>query len=103
MIALAIVTASWVDSPIVFGRIIKEKIVDVVQAGKLVQLLAECALVLESKQYKFSLIFMYVLIFQTAASKESISGHDFLVGHVYRGVETLGKELFMYFDQKALR
>ncbi|KAL9852102.1 endonuclease 8-like 3 isoform 1-T1 [Geothlypis trichas] len=39
----------------------------------------------------------------TAASKESISGHDFLVGHVYRGVETLGKELFMYFDQKALR
>nr|XP_030127166.3 endonuclease 8-like 3 isoform X2 [Taeniopygia guttata] len=39
----------------------------------------------------------------TAASKERISGHDFLVGHVYRGVETLGKELFMYFDQKALR
>ncbi|XP_041336098.1 endonuclease 8-like 3 [Pyrgilauda ruficollis] len=39
----------------------------------------------------------------TAASKEGISGHDFLVGHVYRGVETLGKELFMYFDQKALR
>ncbi|NWT86354.1 NEIL3 Endonuclease, partial [Lanius ludovicianus] len=38
-----------------------------------------------------------------AASKERISGHDFLVGHVYRGVETLGKELFMYFDQKALR
>ncbi|NXC97724.1 NEIL3 Endonuclease, partial [Certhia familiaris] len=37
----------------------------------------------------------------TAASKERI--HDFLVGHVYRGVETLGKELFMYFDQKALR
>ncbi|NXI58232.1 NEIL3 Endonuclease, partial [Chloroceryle aenea] len=29
--------------------------------------------------------------------------HDFIVGHVYRGVETLGKELFMYFDQKALR
>ncbi|XP_063014039.1 endonuclease 8-like 3 [Melospiza melodia melodia] len=40
---------------------------------------------------------------ETAASKENISGHDFLVGHVYRGVETLGKELFMYFDQKALR
>ncbi|NXT72655.1 NEIL3 Endonuclease, partial [Chaetops frenatus] len=39
----------------------------------------------------------------TATSKERISGHDFLVGHVYRGVETLGKELFMYFDQKALR
>ncbi|NWS83447.1 NEIL3 Endonuclease, partial [Toxostoma redivivum] len=39
----------------------------------------------------------------TAASKEKISGHDFLVGHFYRGVETLGKELFMYFDQKALR
>ncbi|XP_039556226.1 endonuclease 8-like 3 isoform X2 [Passer montanus] len=39
----------------------------------------------------------------TAASKEKISGHDFLVGHVYRGVETLGKELFMYFDEKALR
>ncbi|NWW56481.1 NEIL3 Endonuclease, partial [Ifrita kowaldi] len=39
----------------------------------------------------------------TAASKERISSHDFLVGHVYRGVETLGKELFMYFDQKALR
>ncbi|NXK63521.1 NEIL3 Endonuclease, partial [Sylvietta virens] len=39
----------------------------------------------------------------TAASKDRISGHDFLVGHVYRGVETLGKELFMYFDQKALR
>ncbi|NXU83513.1 NEIL3 Endonuclease, partial [Xiphorhynchus elegans] len=39
----------------------------------------------------------------TAASEERISGHDFLVGHVYRGVETLGKELFMYFDQKALR
>ncbi|XP_065551115.1 endonuclease 8-like 3 isoform X2 [Lathamus discolor] len=39
----------------------------------------------------------------TAASKEGTSGHDFLVGHVYRGVETLGKELFMYFDQKALR
>ncbi|NWQ86348.1 NEIL3 Endonuclease, partial [Burhinus bistriatus] len=38
-----------------------------------------------------------------AASAESTSGHDFLVGHVYRGVETLGKELFMYFDQKALR
>uniref|UniRef100_A0A663M872 Endonuclease 8-like 3 n=1 Tax=Athene cunicularia TaxID=194338 RepID=A0A663M872_ATHCN len=32
-----------------------------------------------------------------------ISGHDFLIGHVYRGVETLGKELFMYFDQAALR
>ncbi|KFP30373.1 Endonuclease 8-like 3, partial [Colius striatus] len=39
----------------------------------------------------------------TAASEERTSGHDFLVGHVYRGVETLGKELFMYFDQKALR
>ncbi|NWW95514.1 NEIL3 Endonuclease, partial [Rhynochetos jubatus] len=39
----------------------------------------------------------------TAASEEQTSGHDFLVGHVYRGVETLGKELFMYFDQKALR
>ncbi|NXH30045.1 NEIL3 Endonuclease, partial [Myiagra hebetior] len=39
----------------------------------------------------------------TATSKERISSHDFLVGHVYRGVETLGKELFMYFDQKALR
>ncbi|XP_032542853.1 endonuclease 8-like 3 isoform X1 [Chiroxiphia lanceolata] len=39
----------------------------------------------------------------TAASERRISGHDFLVGHIYRGVETLGKELFMYFDQKALR
>ncbi|NWI89419.1 NEIL3 Endonuclease, partial [Pitta sordida] len=39
----------------------------------------------------------------TVASEERISGHDFLVGHVYRGVETLGKELFMYFDQTALR
>ncbi|NWI22289.1 NEIL3 Endonuclease, partial [Sula dactylatra] len=39
----------------------------------------------------------------TAASEERTTGHDFLVGHVYRGVETLGKELFMYFDQKALR
>ncbi|XP_009078484.1 PREDICTED: endonuclease 8-like 3, partial [Acanthisitta chloris] len=39
----------------------------------------------------------------TAASEERISVHNFLVGHVYRGVETLGKELFMYFDQKALR
>ncbi|KFU97659.1 Endonuclease 8-like 3, partial [Pterocles gutturalis] len=38
-----------------------------------------------------------------ATSEERPSGHDFLVGHVYRGVETLGKELFMYFDQKALR
>ncbi|NWW46962.1 NEIL3 Endonuclease, partial [Pedionomus torquatus] len=38
-----------------------------------------------------------------AASTDGTSGHDFLVGHVYRGVETLGKELFMYFDQKALR
>ncbi|NXX80483.1 NEIL3 Endonuclease, partial [Urocolius indicus] len=38
-----------------------------------------------------------------AASEERTSGHDFLVGLVYRGVETLGKELFMYFDQKALR
>ncbi|XP_014115765.1 PREDICTED: endonuclease 8-like 3 [Pseudopodoces humilis] len=40
---------------------------------------------------------------RTATDKERSSGHDFLVGHVYRGVETLGKELFMYFDQKALR
>ncbi|NXI34213.1 NEIL3 Endonuclease, partial [Galbula dea] len=39
----------------------------------------------------------------TPASEERTSGHDLLVGHVYRGVETLGKELFMYFDQKALR
>ncbi|KAM6071735.1 endonuclease 8-like 3 [Theristicus caerulescens] len=39
----------------------------------------------------------------TAASEERTSGHGVLVGHVYRGVETLGKELFMYFDQKALR
>ncbi|XP_030305871.1 endonuclease 8-like 3 [Calypte anna] len=39
----------------------------------------------------------------TAASEERTSGHDFLIGHVYRGVETLGKELFMYFDEKALR
>ncbi|NXC48765.1 NEIL3 Endonuclease, partial [Penelope pileata] len=39
----------------------------------------------------------------TAASEERTCGHDFLTGHVYRGVETLGKELFMYFDQKALR
>ncbi|NWU74199.1 NEIL3 Endonuclease, partial [Onychorhynchus coronatus] len=39
----------------------------------------------------------------TAESEERVSGHDFLVGHIYRGVETLGKELFMYFDQKALR
>ncbi|KAM6206075.1 endonuclease 8-like 3 isoform 2-T2 [Sarcoramphus papa] len=39
----------------------------------------------------------------TAASEERTSGHNFLIGHVYRGVETLGKELFMYFDQKALR
>ncbi|NXI63490.1 NEIL3 Endonuclease, partial [Anseranas semipalmata] len=39
----------------------------------------------------------------TAASEERTSGHNFLTGHVYRGVETLGKELFMYFDQKALR
>ncbi|NXN42318.1 NEIL3 Endonuclease, partial [Rhinoptilus africanus] len=39
----------------------------------------------------------------TATSAEGTSGHDSLVGHVYRGVETLGKELFMYFDQKALR
>lgn len=58
---------------------------------------------LESKQYKFSNLCVCVFNFQTAASKERISGHDFLVGHVYRGVETLGKELFMYFDQKALR
>ncbi|XP_010137899.1 PREDICTED: endonuclease 8-like 3, partial [Buceros rhinoceros silvestris] len=39
----------------------------------------------------------------TAASVERTSGHDFIVGHIYRGVETLGKELFMYFDEKALR
>ncbi|NXT46743.1 NEIL3 Endonuclease, partial [Pluvianellus socialis] len=39
----------------------------------------------------------------TAGSADRPSGHDLLVGHVYRGVETLGKELFMYFDQKALR
>ncbi|XP_063193197.1 endonuclease 8-like 3 isoform X1 [Chroicocephalus ridibundus] len=38
-----------------------------------------------------------------ATSADRSSGHDSLVGHVYRGVETLGKELFMYFDQKALR
>ncbi|NXJ60965.1 NEIL3 Endonuclease, partial [Rostratula benghalensis] len=38
-----------------------------------------------------------------ATSTDGTSGHDFLVGHVYRGVQTLGKELFMYFDQKALR
>ncbi|KFP77501.1 Endonuclease 8-like 3, partial [Apaloderma vittatum] len=38
-----------------------------------------------------------------AACEERTSEHDFLVGRVYRGVETLGKELFMYFDQKALR
>ncbi|NXE28500.1 NEIL3 Endonuclease, partial [Ardeotis kori] len=38
-----------------------------------------------------------------AASEERTSGHEFLIGHVYRGVETLGKELFMFFDQKALR
>ncbi|NWS66380.1 NEIL3 Endonuclease, partial [Crotophaga sulcirostris] len=39
----------------------------------------------------------------TAASEERTSGHDLLIGYVYRGVETLGKELFMYFDQIALR
>ncbi|NXV12423.1 NEIL3 Endonuclease, partial [Cepphus grylle] len=39
----------------------------------------------------------------TDTSADGTSGHDSLVGHVYRGVETLGKELFMYFDQKALR
>ncbi|NWI10784.1 NEIL3 Endonuclease, partial [Crypturellus soui] len=39
----------------------------------------------------------------TFVSEERISGHSFLNGHVYRGVETLGKELFMYFDQTALR
>ncbi|NXX90600.1 NEIL3 Endonuclease, partial [Centropus bengalensis] len=39
----------------------------------------------------------------TAASEEASSSHDFLIGHVYKGVVTLGKELFMYFDQKALR
>ncbi|NXS56781.1 NEIL3 Endonuclease, partial [Brachypteracias leptosomus] len=38
-----------------------------------------------------------------AANEGRTSGHDFIVGHVYRGVETLGKELFMYFDEKALR
>lgn len=37
MIALAIMTASWVNSPIVFGRMLKEKIVHVVQAGKVVR------------------------------------------------------------------
>ncbi|NXN28407.1 NEIL3 Endonuclease, partial [Nycticryphes semicollaris] len=41
--------------------------------------------------------------FQAATSTDGTSGHGFLVGHVYRGVETLGKELFMYFDEKALR
>lgn len=35
MIALAIVTASWVNSSIGFGRMLKEKIVNVVQAGKI--------------------------------------------------------------------
>ncbi|NXF93633.1 NEIL3 Endonuclease, partial [Eubucco bourcierii] len=39
----------------------------------------------------------------TSSSEERLCGHDFLVGCIYRGVETLGKELFMYFDQKALR
>ncbi|XP_025005717.2 endonuclease 8-like 3 isoform X2 [Gallus gallus] len=39
----------------------------------------------------------------TVASEERTSSHDFLTGQVFRGVETLGKELFMYFDQKALR
>ncbi|KAM9192927.1 endonuclease 8-like 3 [Mergus octosetaceus] len=39
----------------------------------------------------------------TATSGERTSVYNFLTGHVYRGVETLGKELFMYFDQKALR
>ncbi|NXM71049.1 NEIL3 Endonuclease, partial [Serilophus lunatus] len=39
----------------------------------------------------------------TVASEGRVSGHNFLVGHVYRGVETLGKELFIYFDQTALR
>ncbi|XP_067154030.1 endonuclease 8-like 3 isoform X1 [Apteryx mantelli] len=39
----------------------------------------------------------------TAVSEEKISSHKFLTGHVYRGVETLGKELFMYFGQTALR
>ncbi|KFQ67199.1 Endonuclease 8-like 3, partial [Phaethon lepturus] len=39
----------------------------------------------------------------TATSEKRASAHNFLVGHVYRGVETLGKELFMYFDQKSLR
>ncbi|NXI95697.1 NEIL3 Endonuclease, partial [Psophia crepitans] len=39
----------------------------------------------------------------TAASEERTSGYNFLMGRVYRGVETLGKELFLYFDQKALR
>ncbi|NWU47811.1 NEIL3 Endonuclease, partial [Dromas ardeola] len=49
------------------------------------------------------LIFVCVYHFQTAAGVDGTSGHSSLVGHVYRGVETLGKELFMYFDQKALR
>ncbi|NWX90416.1 NEIL3 Endonuclease, partial [Nothoprocta pentlandii] len=39
----------------------------------------------------------------TAVSGERTSGHSFLTGCVYRGVETLGKELFMYFGQTALR
>ncbi|KAM8808313.1 LOW QUALITY PROTEIN: endonuclease 8-like 3 [Eudromia elegans] len=39
----------------------------------------------------------------TVVSEKGISGHSFLTGHVYRGVETLGKELFMYFGQTALR
>ncbi|XP_042727759.1 endonuclease 8-like 3 isoform X2 [Lagopus leucura] len=39
----------------------------------------------------------------TAASEERTSSHDFLTGQVFKGVETLGKEFFMYFDQKALR
>ncbi|XP_031463287.1 endonuclease 8-like 3 [Phasianus colchicus] len=39
----------------------------------------------------------------TAASEERTTSHDFLTGQVFRGVETLGKEFFMYFDQKALR
>ncbi|NWU89301.1 NEIL3 Endonuclease, partial [Upupa epops] len=43
------------------------------------------------------------LVGGAAASEERTSGGDSIVGHVYRGVETLGKELFMYFGEKALR
>lgn len=58
---------------------------------------------LELKNCKFCFNVCVCTHFQTAASVERTSGHDFIVGHVYRGVETLGKELFMYFDEKALR